>query len=170
MVAYAWALQFWVEKADLPTGGKPCLLVGSAVKLWEEMKCYISFSDNDVFSGMALPEEPPVIPPKEAMPEGTWPTPADPPVKEATMDIAMKSTVEKKPLNQFPGWDKVLHPSRPVVAAGQIPLLLRGPKPRPHSQSLGKGWFDTITLMNQECWPPNWNSPHPLKSQRLSGK
>ena len=58
MVAYAWALQFWAEKADLPTGGKPCLLAGSILELQEEMKCYISFSDEDVFSGMALLEDP----------------------------------------------------------------------------------------------------------------
>ena len=137
-MAYAWALQFWAEKGDPPTGGKPHLLAGSIVELWEEMKCYISFSDEDVFSGMALLEEPPVIPSEEAMPKGTQPTLANPLVKEATMDIAMESTPEKKPLNQFPGWEKELHPSRPIAAARQIPSLLRGPKPRPHSQSLGE--------------------------------
>ena len=77
-VAYTQALYSWEEKADLPTGGKPCLLVGSVVEPWEEMKCYISFSDEDVFNGMALPEEPPIIPPKGATPEGVQPTLADP--------------------------------------------------------------------------------------------
>ena len=138
MVAYAWALQFWAEKADMPTGGKPCLLAGSIVELWEETKSYVSFSNEDVFSGVALPEKPPVIPPKEAMPKGTKPTLANPSVKEATMDIAMESTSGKKPLNQFPGWEKVLHPSRPVVAIRQIPPPLRDLKLRPHSQSLGE--------------------------------
>ena len=33
MVAYAQALQFWVEKANLPTQGQPCLLAGSVVEL-----------------------------------------------------------------------------------------------------------------------------------------
>ena len=69
MVAYAWALQFWVEKADSPTGGKPGLLVGSIVELREEMKCYASFSDEDVFNGVALLEEIPINPPKEALPK-----------------------------------------------------------------------------------------------------
>ena len=32
MVAYAWALQFQAEKADLPTGGKPHLLEGSGIE------------------------------------------------------------------------------------------------------------------------------------------
>ena len=128
MVAYAQALQFWAEKANLPTGGKPHILAGSIVGLLEEMKCYASFSDEDVFSGIDLLEEPPVIPPKEAMPEGTLPTLANLPVKKATMDVAMESTAEKKSPNQLPGWEKVLHPSRPIVAARQIPPLSRGPK------------------------------------------
>ena len=59
MVAYAQALQFWLEKADPPTGGKPHLLAGSMVGLREEMKCYVSFSDEDVFNGVALLEKPP---------------------------------------------------------------------------------------------------------------
>ena len=138
MVAYAWALHFWVEKADLPTGGKPYLLVGSIVELWEEMKCYISFSDEDVFNGIALLEEPPIILPKEATPGGIQPTLANPPMKEATLDVTMEPPAEEKPPNHFPGWEKVLHPSRPIVATGQIPPLLRGPKQRPHSQSSGE--------------------------------
>ena len=137
-VAYTWALQFWAAKANLPTRGKPHLLVGSILELQEEMKCYVSFSDEDVFSGVALLGEPPIILPKEAMPMGTCPTLADPPMKETTVDIAMESTAEKKPLNQFPGWEKVLHPSRPIVAAGQIPPLSRAPKPRPRSWSMGE--------------------------------
>ena len=137
-VAYAQALQFWVEKDNLPTRGKPHLLVGSIVELWEEMKCYFSFSEEDVFSGVALLEEPPIIPPKEATPKGTQPTPANPPVKEVTVDVTMEPTAEKKCPNQFPGWEKVLHPSRPIIATGKIPPLLRGPKQRPHSWNLGE--------------------------------
>ena len=37
MVAYAQALQFWAEKIDPPTKGKPCLLVDSVKELWEEI-------------------------------------------------------------------------------------------------------------------------------------
>ena len=85
-MAYAKALQFWAEKANLPTEGQPCLLAGSIVKLREEMKCYVSFTDEDIFSGMALLEESPITQPKEATPEGTQPAQADSPVKEATVD------------------------------------------------------------------------------------
>ena len=39
MVAYAQALQFWAEKVDLPSKGKPCLLVRSVRELWGEVMC-----------------------------------------------------------------------------------------------------------------------------------
>ena len=122
MVAYAKALQFWVEKANPPTEGQPHLLTGSIVELREEMKCYVSFTDEDVSSGVALPEESPITQPKEATPKDVQPALANSPVKEASADVTMEPTREKKPLNLFPGWEKVLHPSRPVVAARQIPL------------------------------------------------
>ena len=48
------------------------------------MKCFVFFSDEDVFSGVALLEESHITPPKEVTLEGTQPTPADSPVKEAT--------------------------------------------------------------------------------------
>ena len=52
MVAYAQALQYWAEKADLPAGGRPHLLEKSVKELWEEMRCYLSFSDEEVLKGM----------------------------------------------------------------------------------------------------------------------
>ena len=68
MMAYARAVQFWVEKVDLPTGGRPCPLVESVKGLWEEMRCYLSFSDEEVFKGVTLPEEMSAKPTKEANP------------------------------------------------------------------------------------------------------
>ena len=127
MVAYAQALKFWAEKANLPTQGPPCLLVGSTVELREEMKCYVPFSDEDVFSGMALPEEPSITQSKEADPESAQPTLTASPVKEAVAKVTKEPTEEKCP-NQFPGWKEVIHPSRPVAATGQIPPISQGPK------------------------------------------
>ena len=101
---------------------------GSIIELWEEMKCYLSFSDEDVFKGVALLEEAPIIPPEEVAPGGTQPTPANIPVKEAAVDMTMEPTVEKRPPNKFPGWEKVLPPSRPIVTTGQIPPLWYRPK------------------------------------------
>ena len=60
---------FGQKKANLPTQGQLHLLAGSIMELREEMKCYVSFTDEDVFSGMALPEEPSITQPKEAAPK-----------------------------------------------------------------------------------------------------
>ena len=95
------------------------------MELRKEMKCYVSFTDEDIFSGVALLEESPITQPKEATPEGAQPAQANSPAKEANADVTMEPTMEKKPLNQFPGWEKVLHPSRPVVATGQFPPIKR---------------------------------------------
>ena len=109
-MAYAKALQFWVEKANLPTQGQPRLLAGSIVELREEMKHYVSFTDEDVFSGMALLEESPVTEPKEATPKSVQLTQANSPIKEAITEVTKGPTREEKPPNQFPGWEKVLQP------------------------------------------------------------
>ena len=66
MVAYAWALQFWAVKVDLPTGGRPHLLAESVKELWEEMRCYLSFLDEEVFKGVVLPEETSAVPAEKA--------------------------------------------------------------------------------------------------------
>ena len=60
MVVYAKALQFWMEKVNLPTQGQPHLMAESVVELREEMKHYVSFTDEDIFSDMAFLEETPV--------------------------------------------------------------------------------------------------------------
>ena len=123
------------KKANLPTQGQPCLLAGSIVGLRKEMKCYVSFSDEDIFSGMALPEEPSITQSKEAAPQSAQPMQTDSPVKEAGAKVAKELTKKEQPPNQFPGWKEVIHPSRLVVATGQIPPILQGPKQRPHSWS-----------------------------------
>ena len=82
IVAYTKALQLWAEKANLPTWGQPCLLVGSIGELREVMKSYISFTDDDIFSGVALPEESHKTQPKEATLESTNPTLADPALRK----------------------------------------------------------------------------------------
>ena len=43
VVAYARALQYWVEQNDLPTGGEPCLLAKGILELREEVKWSLTF-------------------------------------------------------------------------------------------------------------------------------
>ena len=138
-VAYAHALQFWVEKVNLPTEGEPHLLAESMIELWGEMECYLSFSDEDMFKGVAPPEETSVIPQGEVTPQSAKPTAPGTPAKEAAVGMTLEPTAEKRPPNKFPGWEKVLHPSRPVVTAGEISPLPRGPRRTSHNQSMGEG-------------------------------
>ena len=109
------------------------------IELWEEMEYYLSFSDEDMFKGIEPPEETSIILPEEVTPQGTQATPASAPMKETAVDTTVKPAAEKRPPNKFPGWEKVLHSSRPVVATGEIPPLPRGPRQRPHSWSMGEG-------------------------------
>ena len=57
VVAYTRALQHWVEKIDPSAGGRGYLLAESLKELREEVKCYLSFSDEEVFQGVALPKK-----------------------------------------------------------------------------------------------------------------
>ena len=116
-MAYARALQHWVEEIDLPAGGGPHLLDKSMKELREEVKWYLSFFNEEVFQGVALPEKeedqsletlPAVVPKAPCAPE---------------------STTERRSL-KFLGWEKVLHPSQPVVAAGEISQPSKALSPR----------------------------------------
>ena len=110
MVAYAWALQYWVEKVDLPTGGRPCLLAEGVKELWEEMRCYLSFLDEEVFKGMVPPEEMSTILPVEADPQSARTTSAGTPEEEATMGMDREPAVEKRPLSSLVGRRCYIHP------------------------------------------------------------
>ena len=108
-VAYAQALQYWAEKTDLPAGGRPCLLAESVKELQEEMRCYLSFSDEEVLKGMDPLEEMSAIPTEEANPQSTT-TPAGTPKEQVTMRAVREPAAERKS-PKFLGWEKVLHPS-----------------------------------------------------------
>ena len=156
MVAYAQALQFWVEKANLPTQGQPHFLVGGTLELGEAMECYVSFPDDAVFGGMALQEESLTTQSEKTAPESAQPASTNSPIKESAVKVAeeeaspivrppeepitsqtpnKESTRREHSPNWFPRWREVLHPSRPFTATGQIPLISQSSKWRPCSKS-----------------------------------
>ena len=96
------------------------------MELREEMKCYVSFTDEDIFGGVALLEQPSITQPQKAAPKSAQPTQANSPVKEAIAKVTEEPTKKEKSPNQFPGWWEVLHPSRLVVVARQIPPYQEG--------------------------------------------
>ena len=49
VVVYARALQHWAEQNNPPAGGEPHLLAKSILELREEVKWYLSFTDEEVF-------------------------------------------------------------------------------------------------------------------------
>ena len=61
-IVYDHSLQYWAEKSDLLTGGQPHWLAKRVKELWEEMKCYLSFSDREVLEGVTPPEGMPSSP------------------------------------------------------------------------------------------------------------
>ena len=113
---YTYALQYWVEKTDLPTGGQPCWLAESVQELWEKMSCYLSFSDKEGFEGVTPPM--PTSPVEEAEPHGMTAIPAIASKEQAAKETSQKPSEERKS-PKFSRWEKVLHPSRHVVVAGQ---------------------------------------------------
>ena len=51
VVVYTRALQYWAEQNDLPTGGEPHLLAKRLLELREEVKWYLTFTNEEVFCG-----------------------------------------------------------------------------------------------------------------------
>ena len=132
------------------------------------MSYYLSFSNEDVFKGIAPPEETSVIPPEEVTPQSTQPTPAGALTKEAIVDTTMEPAVEKRPPNKFPGWEKVLHPSRPVVVTGQIHPLSRGPRWRPCSWSMGEGLVQIPQTEEPSVLTTQSEPPSPTKELEIA--
>ena len=123
-IAYAHALQYCVEKSDLPTGGQPHQLAKSVKELWEKMSCYLSFLDKEVFKGITPLEGMPTTLVKEAEPHSIMAIPTATSKEQAAKEASQKPA-KKRRCPKFPGWEKVLHPSQPVVVAGQPPHPLR---------------------------------------------
>ena len=96
VVAYMRALQHWAEQNNPPARGKPCLLARSVLELREEVRWYLSFTDEEVFQGVALPEEE-----EEEGPQIPGPTKVP----------YMPEPVPERRAPKFAGWEKVLYPS-----------------------------------------------------------
>ena len=79
------------------------------LELREGVKWYLSFTDGEIFWGVALPE-------KEEEKSLQTLFAADIPKAHCALEPAPEERAPK-----FLGWEKVLHPSQPVVAVREIP-------------------------------------------------
>ena len=122
-----------------------------------------------MFKGVALPEETSILPTEEAAPQSTRSPPANTP-RVATVGMAMEPAVEKRPLNKFSGWEKVLCPSRPMVATGQILPPSKSPRLRPCSQSLGERPIQIPWTKKPSVTTTQPELPSPTEKRGSSGK
>ena len=112
-IAYAWALQHWAKQNSLLVRGKPHLLVESVLELRKEVDFYLSFTDEEVFQGVVLPKE-----------EGEG-RPLNPRIADTPVEHCMFKPMPEEKVLQYAGREKVLHPSQPMVAAGETPQPMR---------------------------------------------
>ena len=84
------------------------------------MRCYLSFTDCEVFEGVTPLEGTPTDPVEESQPPIETATTVIAP-KESTAKETPQEPVKERECPKFPRWEKVLHPSWPVVVARQPP-------------------------------------------------
>ena len=112
-IAYARALQSFVERPNPPKKDQPCPLAKSVIELRKEVEFYLSFMDKEVFQGVDLPGK-----------EGDKPSA---PTTTATDTLGATAAVETLPTGKatpaYARWDTVLHPFQPVMATGEVPQL-----------------------------------------------
>ena len=147
MIAYTHTIQYWVEKSDPPTGGQPCWLAKSVKELQEEMKCYLSFLDREVFEGVTLLEGMPSSLVERAEPPGVTTVPAatsqEQPVKET-----LQKPVKERKYSKFPRWEKS---AAPILVCG-------GSRAAPHPSRNPEWTYLLVASCNQ---PTNIVLPEP---------
>ena len=84
------------------------------------MRCYLSFTDHEVFEGVIPPEETLTDLVKESQLVSEMDMIVAAPKESATNKTPQELAQERK-CPKFPRWEKVLHPSQPVAVAGQPP-------------------------------------------------
>ena len=101
----------------------------SVLELRKEVKFYLSFTDEEVFRGVPLPEgeEDSSMVSATIDVTTTADTPGTTNIPEA--QPVLKATTEEK-ASKFARWEKIIHPSRPVLVAGEIPQSSTMPKIR----------------------------------------
>ena len=97
------------------------------MELRREVRFYLSFTDEEVFRGVDLPKKEESCPMAPATTDVITTTDIPSATNVPETHPVLKPTLEKKAA-QYAGWEKVLHPSQPVLAAGEIPQPPTMPK------------------------------------------
>ena len=96
-------------------------------ELREEMRCYLSFTDCEVFEGVTSPEETIPNPVEESHLANEMNMIVNVPKESATREAPLELAQERK-CPKSPRWEKVLHPSQPVAVVGKVPCPYRSPE------------------------------------------
>ena len=112
------------------------------LELREEVKWYLSFTNEEVFQGVALPEKEEKESPETLAAIGVPKAPhvLEPPPEERAL--------------KFLGWEKVLHPSQPAVATGEIPKPMKTSRPK-----VGSSQPSTMIAIKPLVSPPRTHPP-----------
>ena len=108
-------------------GGQPHQLAESVKELREEMRCYLSFTDQEVFEGVTPPEGMPTGLTEESQPPTETATPVATPKELTAKETPQELTKERK-CPKFPRWEKVLHPSWLSGSCWTAPLPFKEPE------------------------------------------
>ena len=112
------------------------------IELREEVKWYLSFTNEEVFQGVALPEEEEDESPKTLS------------TNVPKVPCVLETTPERRG-PKFLGWEKVLQPSQPVVSTGEIPQPSKTSKPK-----VGSSQLPQVIPIQHPVSPPKTPTPH----------
>ena len=108
-IAYMQVLQYWVEKANPLTPGRPCLLERCVLELRKAMESYVSFSDDAILDGAAslegsLEDLTGVTIPGDALPASTSTSIKEEPAEEpAPMEVTTEEAAPTMKYCTLPG-------------------------------------------------------------------
>ena len=135
------------------------------MELRREIEFYLSFTNEEVFRGVDLPKKeessPMVLGTTDVTPVTDIPGTTDAPEAQP-----IPNPMPGKKIPKYARWEKVLHPSQPVLAAGEIPEPATMPKSRGRTQQLTR----TIPIIPPLCLskaPSLPASPPPARALAL---
>ena len=117
---YARALQHFAKQNNLPKRNEQCLLAESIMELRREVRFSLSFTDEEVFRGVDLSKKEESCPMAPATTKVITTTDIPSATNVLEAQPVPKPMPEKK-APKYAGLEKVLHPSWPVLATGEIP-------------------------------------------------
>ena len=101
-------------------------MIISTEELREEVKWYLSFTNEEVSRGWPSPRRK-----RRRVQRPFWP-------QMSPRHLACQSHLQKREPPKFLGWEKVLHPSQPVAATGEIPQPTRAPRPKVRTSQMSQ--------------------------------